>query len=121
MAATVIAGLTINYLYGLWGEQSVPSGQRLSRAAARLVCERAQGRAAGGVRFGRGGHRQDRLHAGLSRFPAEKRRGAHRAEAVRRAIRCGRALYADARGADATRPGREESTPAGVAAPVGPG
>jgi hypothetical protein len=31
MAATVIAGLTINYLYGLWGEQSVPSVQRLSR------------------------------------------------------------------------------------------
>ena len=25
MAATVIAGLTINYLYGLLGEQSVPS------------------------------------------------------------------------------------------------
>jgi hypothetical protein len=25
MAATVVAGLTINYLYGLWGRQSVPS------------------------------------------------------------------------------------------------
>ena len=31
MAATVIVGLTINYLYGLWGEQSVPSVHRLSR------------------------------------------------------------------------------------------
>ena len=31
MVATVIVGLTINYLYGLWGEQSVPSVHRLSR------------------------------------------------------------------------------------------
>jgi tetratricopeptide (TPR) repeat protein len=30
MAATVVAGLTINYLYGVWGRQSVPSLRDLS-------------------------------------------------------------------------------------------